>query len=798
MQIFNAFGYERAKLANAKPAPPATASAGLLSTFNPLGSGWNPLSPRQPAELPPDIDHSAYVTIQEVVLALKMAMEADDDKIKVAVNKCYAHDARYSGVDAFQTLLDQTNEDTRVTKAEFEKIIVECLNAVLERKLLREGVFKKIPIFKDAKRSARVATTFHSMLILQKHYVSADQNRSGTIEMPELKLICERFKMRNMSEPRCAELWSILDVDGSGYVSWIELLDGLQRARSGGFEDFNSDRLHTLKELYDPVGIHHQKQAEGLWHNDTKGLEKWAVGFVIREYRRAQDLHEGQRMLVTNTWASIVKEYEAQLADSRSGSKKVQLKYSDPGATKHSQRRFVNNIYTDPKENVSCLLEHRMLKIIRRAMDNPQHDPLATVAPPSMGKLVKWTAKMQKQGRKHLQKEGLLTNKKRTSRRSDSNTDPDTTGCCSKGGRIRSMTSKIIEYSSMSGSVADDFIDDDDGDDDDDDDGGPTSNDGAIEEESHHKLNSRSTRKLQFLIYGFMLRAMMIGIASAMLTGFAESTATQWFGSSDNRSKLDLNLAFDLLRGDNVPHDIHEHIGFFSMILAATAIATVGELWYITWDSLRTCTRVGNLTGIVLEPLNQDRADMAKYITRSAMDISNPMKEMMGVNSQREVRWIWIILQGVLHKVKKAATSFVAKTVIKKFGTRTGTKTVLPFVSAPVNGLFGTAVAFKTCHNAYVITLGIPTVIEVAEAALAMFPDIMDENEFIFKLACCKAVSCCIVSNQDLDPVILKLLKHLVLTTIGEQRVRLAFSAFYVLPFPDLFLSRHFARVSID
>ena len=44
---------------------------------------------------------------------------------------------------------------------------------------------------------------------------------------------------------------------------------GAGRARDGGFEDFNMDRLRTLKELYNPVAMHHERQVGGALYMYT-------------------------------------------------------------------------------------------------------------------------------------------------------------------------------------------------------------------------------------------------------------------------------------------------------------------------------------------------------------------------------------------------------------------------------------------------------------------------------------------------------------------------------------------------
>ena len=60
-------------------------------------------------------------------------------------------------------------------------------------------------------------------------FSKADADNSGVLEYGEVEAICKckTFKIKNMSRKRMLDLWEMLDVDESEFITWTELLDGI-------------------------------------------------------------------------------------------------------------------------------------------------------------------------------------------------------------------------------------------------------------------------------------------------------------------------------------------------------------------------------------------------------------------------------------------------------------------------------------------------------------------------------------------------------------------------------------------
>ncbi len=259
-----------------------------------------------------------------------------------------------------------------------------------------------------------------------------------------------------------------------------------------------------------------------------------------------------------------------------------------------------------------------------------------------------------------------------------------------------------------------------------------------------HVLNADERAALRSLQRGAILRAFAIGAAVGTIVA------------------LTMLLMADF-RSSGAWSDT---VIYWSVVAAVGVTAAVGEVAFMYWDSLRTVHRLAHIVGVDVYMTDdgeqqdddaRERAAVASALARAALELPNPPERLYGVDPQRELSRVRIIIVTMIYKAKISLTNFMIKAVIRRTLGRAGLRTSLSFVGVPVTALWNCAVSWQVMRQARLRVMGPSAAIEYVALVLDREPPLGKRG----RVAALRAVGCTIVSTKDMHPNLRALLMHL-------------------------------------
>ena len=207
-------------------------------------------------------------------------------------------------------------------------------------------------------------------------------------------------------------------------------------------------------------------------------------------------------------------------------------------------------------------------------------------------------------------------------------------------------------------------------------------------------------------------------------------------------------------------------VSYWTLMAVVTVAASVAEIAYIYWETLRSVHELARVAG--LELFGKDRASsdeaLIDALARAALELPNPVDRRNGVNPHREVKKWRLVLASLAYKAKVGVTNFVVKLLIRRVLSRAALRGVLlkglPFVALPVTAMWNGIVMWLVLREARIRAMG-PSAID--ELVRVIFDDAASLSEQ-GKLSAVRAVASAIVRTQDLHPNLVRLL-----TTVGDR-----------------------------
>jgi hypothetical protein len=162
-------------------------------------------------------------------------------------------------------------------------------------------------------------------------------------------------------------------------------------------------------------------------------------------------------------------------------------------------------------------------------------------------------------------------------------------------------------------------------------------------------------------------------------------------------------------------------LAYWSLLGGATVVASVAEVLFLYWDTLRSVHELARVAG--LELFGPDRAAsdvaLADALARAALELPNPIDLNVGVNPHRESQKWRLVLASLAYKAKVGVTNFVVKLVVRRLLGRVAVRGVLgalvPFVAVPVTALWNAVVAWLVLREARIRAMGPSAVDELLE-----------------------------------------------------------------------------------
>jgi hypothetical protein len=256
-----------------------------------------------------------------------------------------------------------------------------------------------------------------------------------------------------------------------------------------------------------------------------------------------------------------------------------------------------------------------------------------------------------------------------------------------------------------------------------------------------HELNDDERRALRSIERGAVVRSALAGAFSGALCAATEV----WLAPP-------VPEGAGLLSSASLTH--------WAILGGVTLVASVGEIAFVMWDTLRSVHALAQAAGAELFGRDREQSDSALVdaLARAALELPNPIVGPLGINSRRDASRTRLVLASIAYKAKVGVTSFLLKLVLRRVLGRVFVRSVvsslLPFVAVPVTAMWNGLVTRWILREARLRAMGPSAVSELAGIAFSDAPPLSVDG----RIAAMRAVAAAIVRTEDLHPNLVALL----------------------------------------
>lgn len=197
-------------------------------------------------------------------------------------------------------------------------------------------------------------------------------------------------------------------------------------------------------------------------------------------------------------------------------------------------------------------------------------------------------------------------------------------------------------------------------------------------------------------------------------------------------------------------------VTYWTLMGVVTIVASVAEIAFIYWDTLRSVHELARVAGIELFGKDRESSDEALIdsLARAALELPNPVDLKVGVNPHREAKKWRLVLVSLAYKAKVGVTNFLVKLLIRRVLSRVALRGLLPFVALPVTAMWNGIVMWLVLREARIRAMGPSAVEELVQVVFDDAPQLSEQG----RLSAVRAVASAIVRTQDLHPNLVRLL----------------------------------------
>lgn len=200
-----------------------------------------------------------------------------------------------------------------------------------------------------------------------------------------------------------------------------------------------------------------------------------------------------------------------------------------------------------------------------------------------------------------------------------------------------------------------------------------------------------------------------------------------------------------------VDHQQSNPVYFWGVVGAVAGIAAVAELWFVSWDALRTVHAMSEAAGVYGDE-RLPRAAVLTALARAALEVPNPKTSDLGIDPHKETPKSILLAAALVYKIKVSATNIVLKFVVRRALSRVALRTyIVPFVAVPVTAVWNAAVTAVVLREARVRIFGPSLARDVADR-LVRSPSSPSPPSPMAAEAMLRAVGSCVVRSADLHP----------------------------------------------
>ena len=209
------------------------------------------------------------------------------------------------------------------------------------------------------------------------------------------------------------------------------------------------------------------------------------------------------------------------------------------------------------------------------------------------------------------------------------------------------------------------------------------------------------------------------------------------------------------------------HYGWLTIV---TALATGVEIYLLFLIALKTVYKMADIINIKFtrdENDNEFPFSIEKILARTAMELSDPKQDILGIDAFKRVPNYKLILIGVAYKLKIVLSNIMLRTILQKLFGRTIMRISVSYIAVPVTGIWNAWVTYKVTREArlrifgYVLSNNIANRIITQEFLSKLSPDA--------KVGCIRAIANAVVLTRNYHPnMILLLLRFKDLLKINK------------------------------
>lgn len=217
-------------------------------------------------------------------------------------------------------------------------------------------------------------------------------------------------------------------------------------------------------------------------------------------------------------------------------------------------------------------------------------------------------------------------------------------------------------------------------------------------------------------------------------------------------------------------------------VLAGTfsLIWSLAEMLVCVVAALVAAVKMTRICGIMLVPMDKERAMLAGSLARAALELGHPKVRTFGIDPHKRASKFLLLLYAVIYMGSRGVTKFLIKLIVKKVAPRTLLKfaEMAPLViEILINVLFNFVTVRYAMNEVIICALGPSATVEVTSQLVKAHRKSRDVDEPLsdrLKLLALRAVGVSITYKMQLHPNSRCLLDHIVELFVDEGFVRRA------------------------
>ncbi|MCR9143623.1 MAG: hypothetical protein NXI24_15350 [bacterium] len=215
----------------------------------------------------------------------------------------------------------------------------------------------------------------------------------------------------------------------------------------------------------------------------------------------------------------------------------------------------------------------------------------------------------------------------------------------------------------------------------------------------------------------------------------------------------------------------------YAVVAVVTVLLAVVELLVLAFISIWTVFQLARMTGqergsadlagsqdVPVDASGRGAGDaiaarVPNLLSRAALEIPDPVREVLGIDPMRNVPKRTMLLVGILYKLKITASNVIAKLILRRILGKSAVRVGAAYIAVPITGLWNAIVTFRVAREARLRLFGNILAGHIIESELQ--PEALARLSPRARLGCLQAVGNAIVFAGSNHPNLVILLARL-------------------------------------